>query len=115
MKKIYKVTLTSDERTELTKLGKVGDCQWGADGAGWDCSYMTAYYGTQVGLYRYARDFISRPNDASDWRMGSWHPGTCNFVAGDGSVHGLSVTTPDSVLLRLVDNNNYDGQPVSIP
>jgi len=95
------------------QLGKIGDCDW-SDGCGWDCSYMTAYYGTQTSLFRYTRDFISRPNDASDWRHGSWHPGVCNFVIGDGSVHGLSVTTPDSVLLRLVDNNNYDGQPVSI-
>ena len=74
---------------------------------------MTAYWGTQTSLFRYTRDFISRPNDASDWRHESGHPGVCHFIVGDGSVHGLSVTTPDSILLRLVDNNNYDGQAVS--
>jgi prepilin-type processing-associated H-X9-DG protein len=27
--------------------------------------------------------------------FGSWHPGTCNFLLGDGSVRSISVTTPE--------------------
>jgi hypothetical protein len=45
--------------------------------------------------------------------FGSWHPGICHFVLGDGSVHSVNVTTSEKVLraLAVVD----DGDPVSLP
>jgi len=71
----------------------------------------------------------------SEWEgmWGSNHPGVCNFLLGDGSVRGLSVTTPtgalgpnpapgqtwhapfnpDSILAKL--GNVSDGSPVSLP
>lgn len=57
-------------------------------------------------------DFLG--NGITDFGFGSWHPGICNFVLGDGSVKAIAVTTPVmSVLLPLsiVD----DGQSVSVP
>lgn len=51
--------------------------------------------------------------------FGSWHPGICQFLLGDGSVRAISNTTPvgthtdKSVLLRLACCN--DGEPVSLP
>jgi hypothetical protein len=44
--------------------------------------------------------------------FGSWHPGICQFVLGDGSVHSCSVTTSEKVLraMALVS----DGDSVSL-
>ena len=45
--------------------------------------------------------------------FGSWHPGVCNFVLGDGAVRSVSVTVSLQVLsaYALVD----DGESVSLP
>ena len=45
--------------------------------------------------------------------FGSYHPGVCNFLVGDGSVHGISVTTPPDLLQALAVVN--DGQAVALP
>jgi hypothetical protein len=46
--------------------------------------------------------------------FGSWHSGICNFLIGDGSIRGLSVTTsPDKVLYPLTQVN--DGVAVTLP
>ena len=77
---------------------------------------------------------IRRPDDVPNTAIhtagfGSWHPGICNFVLGDGAVRSISSTTPvgshgnpnenpagvptdKGVLLRLACVN--DGLPVSI-
>ncbi|MDR2115266.1 MAG: DUF1559 domain-containing protein [Planctomycetaceae bacterium] len=50
--------------------------------------------------------------------FGSWHPGICNFLLGDGSVRSINNTTPvgthndKSVMLRLADC--MDGQVVYV-
>jgi len=62
-----------------------------------------------------ATDASHTPYHSPIWGMafGSWHPGTCLFVMGDGSVQGVSVTTSLNVLraLAVVD----DGASVSLP
>lgn len=45
--------------------------------------------------------------------FGSFHPGVCNFVIGDGSVRALAVTTPLSIVAPL--SNVNDGKAVSLP
>lgn len=45
--------------------------------------------------------------------LGSWHPGVCNFLFLDGSVHALSVSTPPAVLRHLGIVN--DGQVIDLP
>jgi prepilin-type N-terminal cleavage/methylation domain-containing protein/prepilin-type processing-associated H-X9-DG protein len=54
---------------------------------------------------------LMKPTDAaSTIRFGSWHPGVCNFVFCDGSVHALPVNIDIEVLRRLAVRN--DGQVV---
>ncbi len=50
----------------------------------------------------------------TDLGFGSWHPGICHFLIGDGAVRSFSVTTdPDLVLSRLAEVN--DGRSASLP
>jgi prepilin-type N-terminal cleavage/methylation domain-containing protein len=44
------------------------------------------------------------------WRFGSWHPGVCQFVFGDGSVHALSNSTNPVTLTWLARPD--DGQVI---
>ena len=54
---------------------------------------------------------LMKPDDpASTIRFGSWHPGLCNFVFCDGSVHALPVNIDIDTLRRLAVRN--DGEPV---
>jgi prepilin-type processing-associated H-X9-DG protein len=46
----------------------------------------------------------------SAWKFGSAHPGLCQFVFCDGSVHAL-VNTIDPAVLGLLAQRN-DGQPI---
>jgi prepilin-type N-terminal cleavage/methylation domain-containing protein/prepilin-type processing-associated H-X9-DG protein len=54
---------------------------------------------------------LMKPDDAaSTIRFGSWHPGVCNFVFCDGSVHSIPVSI-DIDTLRLLAVRN-DGEPI---
>ncbi len=35
---------------------------------------------------------------AANTQFGSWHTGICQFIMGDGSVRGLSVSIPGTIL-----------------
>jgi hypothetical protein len=51
---------------------------------------------------------------AFDFGFGSWHPGVCQFLIGDGAVRSISTTTPlDPILAALGDAS--DGVSVSLP
>jgi prepilin-type N-terminal cleavage/methylation domain-containing protein len=50
------------------------------------------------------------PNDTYNIQFGSWHPGICQFLFGDGSVKGLSNTVNGTVLGYLSVRN--DGNPI---
>jgi prepilin-type N-terminal cleavage/methylation domain-containing protein len=53
-------------------------------------------------------------NAISNYGFGSWHPDTCHFLFGDGTVHAFPVTVPfDPILFALGVVN--DGQTVAIP
>jgi prepilin-type processing-associated H-X9-DG protein len=45
--------------------------------------------------------------------FGSWHSGVCNFLLGDGSVRGVSVTVPGKILAELAraDGNATNSLP----
>ena len=49
------------------------------------------------------------PRDTG-YRFGSYHPGVCNFVLGDGSVRSIAVSIDATTLNRLADRS--DGQPI---
>ena len=51
------------------------------------------------------------PQSASSNIFGSWHPGTCQFVMGDGSVKALPVSIDGTNLGYLA--NREDGQVIS--
>jgi prepilin-type processing-associated H-X9-DG protein len=71
---------------------------------------------------------ICRPNDFADsdppqgpfqsaYRAigyGSWHPGVCNFLLGDGSVRAVGVTTAPDPILRAYSFVD-DGVSVALP
>lgn len=73
----------------------------------WEC-HSVRQADNPNGLGRGPRDPSADP-----WHMfGSWHPGVCQFLLGDGSVRAISVTVPyDTVLRRLGDRR--DGTSVS--
>jgi len=45
--------------------------------------------------------------------FGSWHPGICHFLVGDGSVRPISITTRPTIIARLVDTK--DNYAVELP
>jgi prepilin-type processing-associated H-X9-DG protein len=50
------------------------------------------------------------PETAINNQFGSWHPGVCQFVFGDGSVRALPNSIPGAVLALLAQRD--DGQPI---
>ncbi|MDR2757349.1 MAG: DUF1559 domain-containing protein [Planctomycetaceae bacterium] len=91
-----------------------------------DCSYLNGGH-SGVGLPA-VRSFtnnnenipIRRPNDPSlsvsreAFSFGSWHPGICQFVIGDGSVRPINVTTDPAKILRLLAQV-ADSREVTLP
>ncbi|MCL2006254.1 MAG: DUF1559 domain-containing protein, partial [Planctomycetaceae bacterium] len=59
---------------------------------------------------------LSNPRDGGHPRsartFGSWHPGVCNFLIGDGSIRSLSVSTSGDVLSQLAHPRS--GRAVSL-
>jgi prepilin-type N-terminal cleavage/methylation domain-containing protein len=90
-----------------------------------DTSYLMLYpLAGVMGLTRVVHD--SRHGSLGIWRMaddttslepflwfGETHPGVCNFLIGDGSVHSIGVTTSGEILAKLADVR--DGEPASLP
>jgi prepilin-type N-terminal cleavage/methylation domain-containing protein len=70
--------------------------------------------GGESGVYmRWAnasRPLAQSPDDVYNKQFGSYHTGLVQFVFGDGSVRGISTSTPGSTLALLA--NRQDGQPV---
>jgi hypothetical protein len=115
-------------------VGRLGVCSPNGWNAG-DCSYLVNVGWSALSPMRYFRTGfreapIARPNDyneddpyvitnptlSSPERLGfgSWHPGICQFLIGDGSVHSLSITTPVSNILQPLSFMD-DGEPVNLP
>jgi hypothetical protein len=68
-----------------------------------DGDFMPGIVSSNVNKYMYYEEAA----------FGSAHTGTCNFVLGDGSVHGISATIDPEHLGWLGCVN--DGKAVSIP
>jgi hypothetical protein len=91
-----------------------------------DCSALTSHGAVRGYVYpvhpayRLARgpgDYTGDSNDQSPltgYGFGSYHPGTCNFLVGDGSVRSVnSSVSMSSILVPLV--NTRDGAVVMLP
>ncbi len=50
------------------------------------------------------------PDDPFNFQFGSYHPGICQFLMGDGSIRAVAVSTPVSTLDLLARRD--DGQPI---
>jgi prepilin-type N-terminal cleavage/methylation domain-containing protein len=48
------------------------------------------------------KGLVSDLTTNTNQRFGSYHPGVCQFVFGDGSVQALSVSIPEETLRRLI-------------
>jgi prepilin-type processing-associated H-X9-DG protein len=46
----------------------------------------------------------------NNYQMGSYHPGSSNFVMADGSVRAVSISTSEDTLRKLVVRN--DGEVI---
>ena len=58
------------------------------------------------------KGLVGNLDTATNQRFGSYHPGICQFVFGDGSVRALKVTLAETVLSLLVQR--ADGQVISL-
>jgi len=130
--------LVGEKHVPLSMLGKCdsegstdlgqrrhGECAYFVTGDWSGCGGSRAIISTSwPGGNNYVDTFpICRPTDwefekgwstaLHNYGFGSYHPDMCMFVFGDGSVRGISPTTPISILraLAVVD----DGKVVSLP
>ncbi len=86
------------------QIGKFGDFNSG-DGAAYNGDHGTSFRGAGPTL-----TLARNPTDAFSNRFGSYHPGLCQFVFGDGSVQAVSVSIDGTTLGRLAQRN--DGQAI---
>ena len=56
---------------------------------------------------------VGERNNSDRAGFGSWHPGICHFLVGDGSVRPVSVTVRPAIIAWLVDTK--DGNSVTLP
>ncbi|MDR1493006.1 MAG: DUF1559 domain-containing protein [Planctomycetaceae bacterium] len=57
--------------------------------------------------------FFNTKKPVKDLLLGSSHPETVNFLVGDGSVRGISITALPATICALTQVN--DGDAVTIP
>jgi hypothetical protein len=90
-----------------------------------DCTYLSIGEhrtgGVRVLVTRTTNLPLALPNEYPDEntfnglaQFGSWHPGVCQFLLGDGSVRSVSVTASPGNVLRPYALVN-DGIPVQLP
>jgi hypothetical protein len=81
------------------------------------CNYFNGNNNYSAGnhfLLARSNDHLNSGNGVDTYGFGSWHPDSCHFLLGDGSVRPVSITTPIiGVLFRLGVVN--DGQNVTLP
>jgi hypothetical protein len=67
-----------------------------------------------IGRYGGLESPIASPTDKliENSQFGSWHPGVCQFIFGDGSIQSISTDLDLIVLQRL--NNIHDGEAVDL-
>ena len=76
------------------------------DNSIYNADYMPTlgrFAGTGFGMAR-------RSDEAFNYNFGSYHPGTCQFALGDGSVRSISISIDGEILNRLA--NRKDRQPI---
>ena len=97
----------ANDGTNGTARSKIGDCSILTNG-NWHLALKRSFNAPFATKWNDNRNFYEETALAGQW--GSSHPGTVNFLLGDGSVRGLSVTTPSG---RLYTSETDTGQPSS--
>jgi hypothetical protein len=107
-------------------LGNVNSCSLAT--GHWDCSFVSTSVigpGTIARAFKYGEAGflplqmpVSMASMSTYWQyvmaFGSWHPGVCNMLLGDGAVRGVSINTAvEGVLYPL--SHTHDGAAVSLP
>jgi hypothetical protein len=97
--------LVGEKHVPITMQGKGGD-----DGDG--CIYNGDHHRNFGRVGGPAFPLAQSPTDLHEWQrsFGSYHPGLCQFVFGDGSVHALPVSINPTTLRLLIVRN--DGRPI---
>ncbi len=75
--------------------------------------YFSRAAGPNYPIARNPTDVKSPDGTITYMGFGSYHPGICQFLFGDGSVHALSNQTDPHIMALLA--NIADGQPVQVP
>ncbi|MCL2006023.1 MAG: DUF1559 domain-containing protein, partial [Planctomycetaceae bacterium] len=88
-----------------------------------DGTWFVITYPSMIGLFRGFHDLFPMARSGvwenvancghARFRFGSWHPGVVNFVLGDGSVRGISQTTPTRTMFAL--GHVQSTESVSLP
>lgn len=76
-----------------------------------DSSIFNGDHGSSMKQAGIAAPLAKGARDKKTGIFGSYHPGICQFVFGDGSVHALRVSIDVTTLNRLADR--YDGEVVA--
>jgi hypothetical protein len=114
-------TWTSHTAT-LAENGYAQDCAYShSTGGNWgDAWHIRAFHNRgNTGTYGLALGANDRPKAEPDTAgFGSWHPGICQFLFGDGAVMSISITTPpgshDKKLTLLQLSDVADGGVVNL-
>jgi len=106
---LLKFANVSDGISNVVFIGEkhVRKSQLNFDGSIWNGDHGASFKKLGIGAP------IARDMNATVGQFGSYHPGVCQFVFGDGAVRALSVSTDLTTLDRLA--NRDDGEPVAIP
>jgi prepilin-type N-terminal cleavage/methylation domain-containing protein/prepilin-type processing-associated H-X9-DG protein len=108
--------LVGEKHVRPNRLGKASDGDRAYySGFGYITAQRSTGYYLNADGSRHEHPLARFPEDSSagvDHRFGSWHPGICNFVFCDGSVHALKVNIDTETLRRLAIRN--DGLTVTL-
>jgi prepilin-type N-terminal cleavage/methylation domain-containing protein len=97
--------------SQAPSLASPGDTQYEAD----DINPINGPTAPGTDRWESRSDTASTGNSLNGgYDFGSSHPGVCNFLIGDGSVRGISNTTPKRAVLAYLVHVN-DGTAVSLP
>jgi prepilin-type N-terminal cleavage/methylation domain-containing protein len=92
--------LIGEKHVQVGKFGKVG-----SDGSTYNGDKGYAYRGAGPSF-----PLARTPSQALNANFGSYHPGVCQFVMGDGSIKAVRISINTTVLGNLADID--DGAPI---
>jgi prepilin-type N-terminal cleavage/methylation domain-containing protein len=89
------------------------DSRWSI-GRGWQRDSGNGATGGPKPIARGPNDYTADTDGPQNsYAFGSWHPGTCLFLLGDGSTQNISTTIPTNILQAFVQVD--DGVAASLP